>query len=73
LKFLLGIRRNASKLGISMSTSVTHVNGEPAIVARVGETIDSVYVCSITDGVIAAIHAVRNPDKLRFLKGQLQG
>ena len=36
------------------------------------EQIDSVYVCSIAGGVIAAIHAVRNPDKLEYLKGQLR-
>src|SRR2546427_11257589 len=51
-----------------MSTNVTRVNGEPAIVVRVGRQIDSVYICSIADGVIVAIHAVRNPDKLQYLK-----
>jgi RNA polymerase sigma-70 factor (TIGR02957 family) len=73
LKLLLGLRRTAATLGVSMSSSVSLVNGEPAIVVRVGPQIDSVYVCSIADGRIAAIHAVRNPDKLEYLKGQLQG
>jgi RNA polymerase sigma-70 factor, ECF subfamily len=72
LKLLLGIRRGAASLGATMSTSVTSINGEPAIVVRVGQEIDSVYVCSIAGGVIAAVHAVRNPDKLQFLKGQLR-
>lgn len=73
LKLLLGLRRTAATLGVSMSSNVSLVNGEPAIVARVGPQIDSVYVCSIADGRIAAIHAVRNPDKLEYLKSQLQG
>ncbi len=72
LKLLLGIRRGAEKLGAAMSTNVTSINGEPAIVVRVGQEIDSVYVCSIAGGVIAAVHAVRNPDKLQYLKGQLR-
>jgi len=73
MKLLLGLRRTAASLGVSMSSDVSLVNGEPAIVVRVGPRIDSVYVCSIADGRVAAIHAVRNPDKLEYLKGQLQG
>jgi len=72
LKLLLGIRRGAASLGPTMSTRVTSINGEPAIVVRVGQEIDSVYVCSIAGGVIAAVHAVRNPDKLQYLKGQFR-
>jgi RNA polymerase sigma-70 factor (ECF subfamily) len=73
LKLLLGIRRGAASLGDALSTSVASINGEPAIVVRVGERIDSVYVCSIAGSLITAVHAVRNPDKLQYLKGQLQG
>ena len=72
LKLLLGLRRGAARLGAVMSTSVTPINGESAIVVRVGGEIDSVYVCSIAGGRIAAVHAVRNPDKLQYLKGQLR-
>ena len=72
LKLLLGIRKGAASLGAALSTDVTFINGEPAIVVRVGEAIDSVYVCSIAGGMITAVHAVRNPDKLQYLKSQLQ-
>ena len=51
--------------------SVRLNEGEPAIVVRVGHQIDSVYVCSIADGAIVAIRAVRNPEKLEYLKAQL--
>jgi RNA polymerase sigma-70 factor, ECF subfamily len=73
LKLLLGIRRGARNLGVLLSMNVTHVNGELAIVVSVGERIDSVYVCSIADDKIVALHVVRNPDKLQYLKGQLRG
>jgi RNA polymerase sigma-70 factor (ECF subfamily) len=73
LKLLLGIRRGAAKLGVALSMNVTYVNGEPAIVVSVGGRIDSVYVCSIADDRIVALHVVRNPDKLQYLKGQLRG
>lgn len=33
--------------------------------------VGALWVFSIVDGAIAAIHAVRNPDKLRYFKGQL--
>ena len=72
LKLLLGLRRTAANLGMTLSSDVSLVNGEPAIVARVGQQVDSVYVCSIADGVIVAIRAVRNPEKLEYLKGQLE-
>jgi len=72
LKLLLGIQRGAARLGGSVSTNVTSVNGEAALVVRVGGEIDSVYVCSIAGQRITAVHAVRNPDKLEYLKGQLR-
>ena len=72
VKLLMGLRRAIAALGPSVSSNVAMVNGEPAIVARVGDRIDSVWVFSIVDGAIAAIHAVRNPDKLEYLKAQLE-
>jgi len=71
LKLLVGLRRTAAPFAASLSSDVAIVNGEPAIVVRVGDQIDSVYVCSIADGVIVTIRAVRNPEKLEYLKAQL--
>jgi len=73
LKLLVGLRRTAATFGLSLSSDVSLVNGEPAIIVRVGDRIDSVYVCSIAHGVITTIRAVRNPEKLEYLKGQMQG
>ena len=72
LKLLVGLRRTAAALAASMSSDVTIVNGEPAIVVRVGRLVDSVYVCSIANEAIVAIRAVRNPEKLQYLKAQLE-
>ena len=49
------------------------MNGEPALLLRVAGRLDSVYAFMVADDAIAAIRAVRNPDKLRFLERQLAG
>jgi RNA polymerase sigma-70 factor (ECF subfamily) len=71
---LLGIRRTAPATGISLA-SVTHdvveVNGEPAIVMHVSGRIEAIYVPTIEDGAIRALHIVRNPDKLTYIGRQL--
>ncbi|UGT39806.1 RNA polymerase sigma factor SigJ [Nocardia yamanashiensis] len=41
------------------------VNGQPGLVARLGDAIVSVYAFDIADGRITRIWAVRNPEKLR--------
>jgi RNA polymerase sigma-70 factor (ECF subfamily) len=71
---LVGIRRTARTQRIGMdrvSLDIVEVNEEPALVVRVDNRVDSVYMMTIVDGAIAAIRIVRNPDKLRFLERQL--
>ncbi|MET7773241.1 RNA polymerase sigma factor SigJ [Nocardia sp. NPDC005366] len=41
------------------------VNGQPGLVAQLGDTIVSVYAFDITGGRITRIWAIRNPEKLR--------
>jgi RNA polymerase sigma-70 factor (ECF subfamily) len=41
------------------------VNGQPGLVAQLGDTIVSVYAFDIADGRITRIWAIRNPEKLR--------
>ncbi|MGY4100349.1 RNA polymerase sigma factor SigJ [Nocardia sp. R16R-3T] len=41
------------------------VNGQPGLVARLGDTIVSVYAFDIAEGRITRIWAIRNPEKLR--------
>ncbi|MEU2038582.1 RNA polymerase sigma factor SigJ [Nocardia niwae] len=42
------------------------VNGQPGLVARLDDTIVSVYAFDIADGRITRIWAIRNPEKLRL-------
>ena len=74
---LVGIRRTGpATVGVpldAISVDVIDINGEPAMVLRIGGRVDSVYTFTIENGAIAAIRIVRNPDKLKFLERQLTG
>lgn len=75
VQVLVGIRRTAPSLGVALedvTMEVVEVNREPAFVLRVAGQIDSVYTLSIEDDSINGIRIVRNPDKLRFIDGQLR-
>jgi RNA polymerase sigma-70 factor (ECF subfamily) len=71
---LAGFRRTARSAGVDLATvtlDIVEVNGEPAMLMRVAGRLDSVYAFTVKDEAIAAIHVVRNPDKLQFLERQL--
>jgi RNA polymerase sigma factor (sigma-70 family) len=73
LRFLTGLHRIAVNAGLFAQASFTvgEVNGEPAILQRVGGRLDAVYVISVIGGAIDGIRAVRNPDKLVYIDRQL--
>jgi RNA polymerase sigma-70 factor (ECF subfamily) len=73
LNFLVGLHRVAVTTGEyrRASLDVAEVNGEPAMLVRISERLDSVYVMSVEDGTISTIRVVRNPDKLRYIGRQL--
>jgi RNA polymerase sigma-70 factor, ECF subfamily len=74
VKLLIGIVRTAPAAGVALSSvtlDIVEVNDEPAIVMRVSGTIDAVYVPTIEDGAISALRIVRNPDKLAYIRRQL--
>jgi RNA polymerase sigma-70 factor (ECF subfamily) len=52
---------------------IEDINSEPALVIRHGKHLESIFVCSIDDGVITGIRVVRNPDKLARIDSQLRG
>jgi RNA polymerase sigma-70 factor (TIGR02957 family) len=71
---LLGIRRTAAANGLPLEkirVDVIEVNYDPAMLVRVDDRVDSVYVCSVEDDSIVAIRVVRNPEKLVYLARQL--
>jgi RNA polymerase sigma-70 factor (ECF subfamily) len=73
-KFLLGLLRTAETTGLirDASLAIEEVNSEPALVLRVRQRLESVFVLTIEDETIAAIRVVRNPDKLTHIERQLE-
>jgi RNA polymerase sigma-70 factor (TIGR02957 family) len=74
LNFLIGVQRTAETAGLTRDASLTieDVNSEPALVLRVGQRLESVFVLSIEDETISAIRVVRNPDKLAHIDRRLE-
>ena len=73
-RMLAGFHRAAPAAAVDLETVSLHVvdvNGEPAMLMRIGGRLDSVYTFTIDDDAISAIRVVRNPDKLRYLERQL--
>lgn len=56
--------------GVQLQLGV-EVNGEPAVLAFTGTTLAGVLFFQTDGEQIAALRAVANPDKLRFVAGQL--
>src|SRR5206468_539892 len=74
LNFLLGLHRTAQTLGIAsrdVSLTIEDVNCEPALVLRIGQRLESLFVFSIDDETVSGIRVVRNPDKLARIDRQL--
>lgn len=46
---------------------VADINGEPGVIARLGERVVTVIALGVRDGRIDLIHAIGNPAKLRRL------
>ncbi len=49
------------------SLEVTQINGQPALILRFTDEVDTVTVLHVEDGKIAGLYAVRNPAKLAHL------
>lgn len=64
MRFLLGLYR---KRPPDTTVALSEVNGAPALFVWVAGKLDNVMSFAIDSGGIAAIHIVRNPDKLRHL------
>jgi RNA polymerase sigma-70 factor (ECF subfamily) len=75
LNFLTGLHRVAVRTGVDARVSLTvdEVNGEPAVLQRIGGRLDTIYVVSIAGDAVDGLRIVRNPDKLRYIDRQLAG
>ncbi|MET9762640.1 RNA polymerase sigma-70 factor [Streptomyces sp. NPDC006372] len=57
-----------SRIAAAMSLQPAQVNGDPALIVRLGGEIDTVMAMRIDDGIITGLYAVRNPEKLSHLE-----
>ena len=74
VNFLIGLHRTAQTAGLALhdvSLTIEDVNSEPALVLRVGQRLESIFVFSIDDDAISEIRVVRNPDKLARIDRKL--
>jgi RNA polymerase sigma-70 factor (ECF subfamily) len=65
-RFFRGLAKQAPP---DMRVDVVNANGEPAMLVRTPTEVLGVYAIEVDEasGLIGAVHAVRNPDKLRLL------
>ncbi|MEU2774750.1 RNA polymerase sigma-70 factor [Streptomyces sp. NPDC007162] len=61
-RFVVGV---AHKEGAGLSFRLLEVNGGPAVLLLAGDKPDSVVQLDVADGLVRAVHIIRNPDKLR--------
>ena len=73
LNFLVGLHRTALAAGVTrdVALQIEDVNSEPALVMRLGQQLESIFVFSIDGDAISGIRVVRNPDKLAHIDRQL--
>jgi RNA polymerase sigma-70 factor (ECF subfamily) len=72
VKLLIGLKRTAPSDALEkLLVQIVEVNGEPAVLLRVGGTIEAVYTCSFDERRITGIRVVRNPAKLTYISRQL--
>lgn len=63
-RFFLGLLAQAKE---GQQIEMTEINGEPGLVGRDRGQVVVVFVLHVTDGRVATIQAIRNPDKLAHL------
>lgn len=69
-RWILGV---LSRLGEAVDVIPVSVNGQPGVIAGSGGRVDSVATLEVADGKIAAIHLIRNPDKLSRVRPDWRG
>ncbi len=67
-KLMIGFWRQAATAPDKWTVELSNINGEPALVVHFEGTLETVFVCSTDEDQITAIRAIRNPDKLQWLR-----
>lgn len=68
IPFWLGLAR---KQPAGLSMNIAEVNGSPAVIMWISETLYNILTFEIVDGKIQALRGILNPDKLRYIARQL--
>jgi RNA polymerase sigma-70 factor (ECF subfamily) len=73
LTFLVGLHRTAqiTRRTRDLSLGIEDVNCEPALVVRINQRVESIFVLSIDNEAVTGIRIVRNPDKLAHIERRL--
>jgi RNA polymerase sigma-70 factor (ECF subfamily) len=75
-RLVIGLARRAEQAlhtaFANLRFDITEVNGEPALLLWVQERLETVFVYSIVDDRVTAIRALRNPEKLVYIRRQLE-
>lgn len=66
-RFMLGLARQGARDGWEVRTAT--VNGGPGFLAGRDGAVEAVFALHVVAGRVAALHVVRNPDKLASLRG----
>jgi RNA polymerase sigma-70 factor (ECF subfamily) len=66
-KLMVSLTRLAASSPDDWKMRLSDINGEPALVGYYRGTLDTVFVYSTDADRITSVHAIRNPDKLRWL------
>lgn len=75
-KLLLYFKANLDQIAsadpAALQITLTTINDEPAVLSFVQGTLDSVMIMSLAGEQISALRIIRNPDKLLFLRRQIE-
>nr|WP_168119438.1 sigma-70 family RNA polymerase sigma factor [Paenibacillus sp. HB172176] len=63
-KFLFGSFQKSSRQDGGIQLEISEINGEPGLIIRLGQQIDSIVLVHVSRHAIQNIYIVRNPDKL---------
>lgn len=64
-RFFFGLLRKHEERGVEISVSPAMLNGAPGLLVHLNGVLDQALTISVDGDRIAALYAVRNPDKLR--------
>lgn len=59
------------RFGAGFTLRFAELNGQPGLIAYDGDTLVAAVLLDSVDGLVQELHLVVNPDKLRYLAGQL--